>query len=49
MPLLEPIEGRRYRSHTLVWKEKSYDMNMSVISPKSSMLEYIITIAGECL
>ncbi|SDJ09064.1 hypothetical protein [Chryseobacterium jejuense] len=49
---IEPIGGRRYRSCTLVWKGKSYDMNLSLISPKSRMVEdfhRIVTIAEECL
>ena len=52
LPLIESIGGRRYRSRTLVWKGKSYDMNLSLISPKSRMVEdfhKIVTIAEECL
>lgn len=52
LPLIEPVEGRRYKSWTLEWKGKSYDMNLSLISPKSRNIQdfyKIVTIAEECL
>ncbi|WPO82111.1 hypothetical protein SD427_15245 [Chryseobacterium sp. JJR-5R] len=52
LPLIEPVEGRRYKSLTFEWKGKSYDMNLSLISPKSRNIQdfyKIVTIAKECL
>jgi len=52
LPLIEPVEGRRYKSWTLEWKDKSYDMNLSLISPQSMKVQdlyRIVTIAEECL
>jgi hypothetical protein len=52
LPLIESVEGRRYKSWTLDWKGKSYDMNLSLISPKSRNIQdfyKIVTIAEECL
>jgi hypothetical protein len=52
LSLIEPVEGRRYKSWTLEWKGKSYDMNLSLISPKSRNIQdfyKIVTIAEECL
>ncbi len=52
LPIIEPVEGRRYKSLTFEWKGKSYDMNLSLISPKSRNIQdfyKIVTIAEECL
>lgn len=52
LPIIEPVEGRRYKSLTFEWKHKSYDMNLSLISPKSRNIQdfyKIVTIAEECL
>ncbi|MDQ0592722.1 hypothetical protein QFZ37_001091 [Chryseobacterium ginsenosidimutans] len=52
LPLIEPVEGRRYKSWTLDWKGKSYDMNLSLISPQSMKIQElykIMKIAEECL
>ena len=52
LPLIETVEGRRYKSLTFEWKGKSYDMNLSLISPKSRNIQdfhKIVTIAEECL
>jgi len=51
LPLIESVEGRRYKSWTLDWKGKSYDMNLSLISPQSMKVKdlyKIVTIAEEC-
>ena len=49
---IEPLDKRRYKDWSFEWKGKTYDLNLSLISPVNRNIKdfnSIVTICRECL